>query len=269
MLRPNTLRFVRRLYAVRLLTLVFRATQRSLIRMKEQAYEPVSSMEDASETKPLNSRQDDLERQSTETLRSIPIRSQDGEQEELHLADVFALSDKPNKRPYIVVCILSVLGFLWMFSAMPSTKKPVTAFEAAGNSTLGFNNIYAITTNTTWRVQGLAAAADLTDIDIELFYPRKRPEEEVTSFRTGRDKSIGRGKALAWLAHLDMIDHIVAEGDETALVLEDDVDWDVYVREQMRLVSKAFAVRKNALEGNKEPGKMEGADAAYPYGMDW
>lgn len=145
---------------------------------------------------------------------------------------------------------------------------PASPFEAAKNRTLGFSNIYAITTNTTWRVQGIKAAANLTGIDVEFFYPREVPENEVQAFRTADGYEIGRGKALAWLSHLDMVQYIIKEGHETTLIIEDDVDWDVYVREQMFQVSQAFGSRRAALEGKQKPGEVEG-DARYPYGMGW
>lgn len=149
------------------------------------------------------------------------------------------------------------------------TAEP-SLFEAARNRTLGFSTIFALTTNTTWRVQGTKAAANLTGIDVEFFHARNVPEDEVQAFRTSSedDKEIGRGKAVAWLAHLDMIQHIVDEGLESALIIEDDVDWDVYVREQMFQVSQAFGRRQAALEGKKEPTAVAG-DAKYPYGLEW
>lgn len=169
---------------------------------------------------------------------------------------------------FVLLCILSlpqddVVNTWRAYTTVPSP------FEAAKNRTLGFANIYAITTNTTWRVQGLKAAANVTHIDVELFHPRQVPEEEVQKFRTSVEShEIGRGKALAWLAHLDMIQHIIDEGLETALIVEDDVDWDVYLREQMFHVSRAFGSRQAILEGNKDPTATS-ADAAYPYGMKW
>lgn len=42
---------------------------------------------------------------------------------------------------------------------------------------------------------------------------------------------------MAWFAHLDMIKFVVASGFSTALLVEDDVDWDVEILNQMRLVS--------------------------------
>lgn len=176
-----------------------------------------------------------------------------------------------------VCALIGVIAVLLLIFSLPQKDvvtiwkeytAQVSPFEAAKNGTLGFSNIYAITTNTTWRVQGIKAAANLTDIDVEFFYPREIPEDEVQVFRTADGHEIGRGKALAWLAHLDMIQHITDQGHETTLIIEDDVDWDVYIREQMFQVSQAFGQRKAAVYGKQEPAAAEG-DAKYPYGMEW
>lgn len=148
-------------------------------------------------------------------------------------------------------------------------KDPDAPFKAAMNRTLGFQTIFAITTNTTWRVQGIKAAANLTGIDVDFFYPREPANEEIMAFRTSSEgHEIGRGKALAWLSHLDMLQHVTNKEIETALIIEDDVDWDVYVREQMLQVARAFGSRQAVLEGTKKPAAVRG-DAKYPYGLDW
>lgn len=53
----------------------------------------------------------------------------------------------------------------------------------------------------------------------------------------GEDLQPGYGSAKAWVSHLDMIQHSVASGFSTALILEDDVDWDINIKEQMGLIS--------------------------------
>lgn len=193
------------------------------------------------------------------------------------LQDVDARKKATSRRAWIIAGA-GVLALLLLIVNLPQKDvvtiwKEYTAepspFEAARNRTLGFATIYAITTNTTWRVQGMKAAANLTGIDVDFYYPRQVPKEEVKEFRTSSEgHEIGRGKALAWLAHLDVVQHIVDQGLETALIIEDDVDWDVYVREQMFQVSEAFGSRQAALKGEKKPTAVEG-DAEHPYGMEW
>ena len=181
-----------------------------------------------------------------------------------------------SKRAWIIagagaLCLLLLVFNLPQtdnFKVFRGRKDRDAPFKAAMNRTLGFQSIFAITTNTTWRVQGVEAAANLTGIDVDFFYPREPPDEEVLDFRTSSEGEIGRGKALAWMAHLDMLKHIADEELETALIIEDDVDWDVYVREQMLQVARAFGSRQAVLEGTKKPAAVRG-DPKYPYGLDW
>jgi GR25 family glycosyltransferase involved in LPS biosynthesis len=45
---------------------------------------------------------------------------------------------------------------------------------------------------------------------------------------------------MAWLAHIDVLKLIIMNRWGSALVLEDDVDWSVQIREQTRKVAKAI-----------------------------
>ena len=47
------------------------------------------------------------------------------------------------------------------------------------------------------------------------------------------------GAALAWLAHIDVLKLIIQNRWQSALVLEDDVDWSVDIRKQTSEVAKA------------------------------
>lgn len=42
------------------------------------------------------------------------------------------------------------------------------------------------------------------------------------------------GAALAWLAHIDVLKYIIQSKLNSALVLEDDVDWDVDIKVRTR-----------------------------------
>ena len=69
---------------------------------------------------------------------------------------------------------------------------------------------------------------------------------------------VQRGEARTWLSSLDLVKYMVAADLETALILEDDVDWDVSIKSQMRLVSDA--VRKFTVVDSEDPS---------PYGHAW
>jgi hypothetical protein len=66
------------------------------------------------------------------------------------------------------------------------------------------------------------------------------------------------GAAMAWLAHIDMLKFIIQNRWSSALVLEDDVDWSVEIREQTRKVAEAV-VRLT----------QQNPSTDAPYGLDW
>ncbi|KAL4800405.1 hypothetical protein BDV19DRAFT_352933 [Aspergillus venezuelensis] len=146
--------------------------------------------------------------------------------------------------------------------ATPSPESKLPVF-GAGNSTLGFEAILALSPYPSWRTTGLHAAAELTGLEIQI--PDQPPiHPEVVDAFAGLGPEDARhpnhGSALAWVAHLDLIKHVVQSEYETALILEDDVDWDISIKEQM--VAIAEAVRQLT----KTSKKLK--DTA-PFGSDW
>jgi len=67
-----------------------------------------------------------------------------------------------------------------------------------------------------------------------------------------------RGAALAWLGHINLLKLIVMNRWSSALVLEDDMDWDVSIRHQAPLIAKAV----------RELTKQTKHTRA-PYGLSW
>jgi hypothetical protein len=67
-----------------------------------------------------------------------------------------------------------------------------------------------------------------------------------------------RGEAYNWLAHLDLVKYIVANDWDTALIIEDDADWDVRLKEQMGRISEAVRNFTHVEEGDTSP-----------YGRSW
>lgn len=67
-----------------------------------------------------------------------------------------------------------------------------------------------------------------------------------------------KGSAKAWMAHLDLLKYVIGADLESAFIVEDDVDWDVDIKAQMRLVS----------DGVRDYTAMEESDTT-PYGDEW
>ncbi|KAI9662737.1 MAG: hypothetical protein M1831_002780 [Alyxoria varia] len=121
--------------------------------------------------------------------------------------------------------------------------------DVAANETLGFETILALSTGTQWRLSGLRTAADYTGLKIRV--PPQPPisGELLTAFKNlGAPPHPGEGSALAWMAHMNILRYIIQSEHTTALIIEDDADWDVSLKGQMRHVSDAMRVLLNAWE---------------------
>ncbi|KAH7021354.1 uncharacterized protein B0I36DRAFT_354020 [Microdochium trichocladiopsis] len=156
--------------------------------------------------------------------------------------------------------LLASLGFATAASHTIAT--PSSPREAAANTTLGFAQLLALSAGPSWRTRGLAAAADLVGLDITI--PSQPPitDEAIANFqavaKSRNQKGPEYGSAKAWLAHLDLLRYVVASGWETAFILEDDVDFDIAIRDQMQLISD------NVRTYTTTPG-----DNTAPYGSGW
>ena len=150
-------------------------------------------------------------------------------------------------------CIAFVIVTAYIWSKVPlfgSRNRVLVAVQrsAAVNATLGFEKILALSQAPSWRTHGLLAAANLTGLTITIPpHPHTSPKlayafanlgahdsfNEDGDIVTGGDAHPSHGAAMAWLAHMDMIKYVIMQDYETALILEDDVDWDVRIKEQM------------------------------------
>ncbi|KLU83688.1 hypothetical protein MAPG_02739 [Magnaporthiopsis poae ATCC 64411] len=94
---------------------------------------------------------------------------------------------------------------------------------------------------TTTRSNDVAAVANETLGFHKVFVINRAARSDRRDSLEG--KRIPKGNIGSWRAHLNVLRTIVEEGLETALILEDDIDWDVRLKEQLRtfsLASRAF-----------------------------
>ncbi|XDG07071.1 hypothetical protein ABKA04_006686 [Annulohypoxylon sp. FPYF3050] len=134
--------------------------------------------------------------------------------------------------------------------------------ELAANSTLGFQKLLALSTKPSWRTRGLEAAAHLTGLEFTIPPQGQNSDDLINAFQNiGADrgaKGPAYGSARAWLSHLDLLKYAIASDLETAFIVEDDVDWDVRIKEEMRLVSDNVRAYTGAEE-----------DDSTPFGTNW
>lgn len=124
-----------------------------------------------------------------------------------------------------------------------------------------FQKLLVLSKGPSWRTRGLLAAADYTGLDIEIPKQPHVTDELVDAFQKMGPENVKhplRGETLNWLAHLDLVKFVVAADLETVLIMEDDVDWDVRIKDQMRLISDA--VREFTYVDSQN---------TTPYGLSW
>ncbi|KAI9828325.1 MAG: hypothetical protein M1832_002753 [Thelocarpon impressellum] len=134
--------------------------------------------------------------------------------------------------------------------------------RSIANLTLGFEKIMVVNLpERTDRRDGAVLAASLSGLHLD-FVPGVRTEDMSEKAFPHRAKSAGLPpKGLgAWRAHMNAIASVVSDGLSSALILEDDVDWDVHVHEQLRRFAEGVHVVLNT---------PVGPETTSPYGDGW
>ena len=135
------------------------------------------------------------------------------------------------------------------------------------NSSLGFERILVINLPTRAdRVDGLRLSASLTGIKFAVV-PGVQDKDLVTAalpyvWPTGKEP--GRG---SWRAHMNALNTIVDEGLSSALILEDDIDWDVNIKSQLSLIAQG--TQQLGFDSNRRANKTSKLPLHSPYGDDW
>jgi GR25 family glycosyltransferase involved in LPS biosynthesis len=99
-----------------------------------------------------------------------------------------------------------------------------------------------------------------TGLQIEVIEPARPDTEIIDDFLALSVDMVAkpdRGSTLAWLGHLAVLQDMVSSGIETALILEDDVDFDVTIKSQMLKLSAAAQQFTNTSQDTS------------PYGSAW
>ncbi|KAF2874583.1 hypothetical protein BDV95DRAFT_336247 [Massariosphaeria phaeospora] len=173
-------------------------------------------------------------------------------------------------KAFAVAVLLFIIFFLTRnivhIEYWPLTLKP---FEyGSGNATLGFQEILVVAPREApeqlhWRKDGLLRAAAYTGLRVEI--PRQPIWTDVdTEILMAKNKEMKKGYALSWLGHLNALK--VAATRNTSLILEDDADWDIEIREQMPAIAEAI---RNLTGYPSEVQVAESMVQDPPYGTGW
>jgi hypothetical protein len=124
----------------------------------------------------------------------------------------------------------------------------------ANSLTVQFGAVIAVSRPQSPRRDGLLLAANITEIDISIPTQPAWTPDDVSGLHAESVSTITRGSALAWLGHLNALRAFLNSTASTALIIEDDVDWDIHLRTtQIPATASAF----RSLTSNFSPYSLD------------
>ncbi|KXL43433.1 MAG: glycosyltransferase family 25 protein, partial [Acidomyces sp. 'richmondensis'] len=180
------------------------------------------------------------------------------------------LAHRNSKRSptiYIVLASAIIVSLLLLrpgFATDVSSKLLPARLKPA-NATMGFGGLFVVSGPGSPRRQHLEEAARVTGLDFRIPEQVAWTEEDVRNFRpvVEEESHVLTGSVKAWLSHHVVLREFLSSGLETAVVFEDDVDWDIrLLTEQIPLAQKAVRSMSKSMGLDQE---------RYPWGTpdDW
>ncbi|KAK9428670.1 hypothetical protein V1505DRAFT_416742 [Lipomyces doorenjongii] len=171
-----------------------------------------------------------------------------------------------------VVIVFTVTSYAWMRSHpdrhnfVPSIISPQSKSSlafTAWNETLGFSKVlYISMPYRTDRQDAMKLLASMSDMKIKLI---DGVDGDSINAKAVPDNADLRASVLGcWRAHADAWSYVIDNNLETALILEDDIDWDENIHQIFHDLSLQMQSNKLRLV---KPTDHERATA--PYGLDW
>ncbi|KAI0545827.1 hypothetical protein F4679DRAFT_559911 [Xylaria curta] len=173
-------------------------------------------------------------------ILSCERRTNDSESE---MGGILATRQSSRRVWFGLLAFLALFGFLVASRSSEAILKEsshLTSDDPVTNRTLGFSKIFAIgLPERTDKRDAFALTSALTGFHVE-FMDGVRGEsipDQAVPFGVDR-KALMETNLGSWRGHMNAIRRIVEEDLESALIIEDDMDWDVRLKTQLKEVAK-------------------------------
>ncbi|KAK4191009.1 family 25 putative glycosyltransferase [Podospora australis] len=153
-----------------------------------------------------------------------------------------------SHRNVAVFALLLIFLIVWFKPIPLHTKSALHYLRASGpaspdilNATLGFQQVFVINIpERTDRRDAMTLAAALSRIDVQWIdgVDGHSVSDKVVPGDSW-DKSISKGNKGSWRAHMNVLQRVVQDNITSALILEDDADWDVRIKPQLQVFAQA------------------------------
>jgi len=125
-----------------------------------------------------------------------------------------------------------------------STLDSDNALDDIYNDTLGFEKIFILSLPERLdRRDGLVVAAAVSNISVDFIDSVRRDSIPDKVLPVGHRQDLKDGEVGAWRTHLNTYSHIIQHDISSALIAEDDIDWDI----RLKPLLHGFAIAANAL----------------------
>jgi GR25 family glycosyltransferase involved in LPS biosynthesis len=171
----------------------------------------------------------------------------------------------PTARKQLYLLGIFVVVVLWLQLGQLRHNLPMKTWSSRNvlsvyNRTLGFERVFVIgMPKRSDKRDRITVASSLTGFDVT-FVPGVAPEDVAKQAAppTWDYDQQTFGALGAWRAHMNVMQQIVADGITSALIFEDDADWDVTFKSQLEQFARGIhEISRSASTANS------------PYGSDW
>ncbi|KAI1137410.1 glycosyltransferase family 25 protein [Hypoxylon sp. FL0543] len=160
----------------------------------------------------------------------------------------------PYRRALATICVFAPLVYIywWRFTAIDTSgsRSGLSVGEDVLNRTLGFSKIFVINLpSRSDRRDSMAragAVSNLTFTWIDGVAADQAPDRVAPVSKGGRSS----GAKASWISHMNALRVVVRENLRSALIMEDDVDWDVRIKSQLQTFASASRTWLKASESD-------------------
>ncbi|KAI5195360.1 hypothetical protein E4T38_09096 [Aureobasidium subglaciale] len=143
---------------------------------------------------------------------------------------------------------------------LSDVAKSALDFERINNASLGFGKVFLLSLpERSDKRDAVAVQASLSNFTLTVLYGVNG--DTISEKALPYTMDLGPGQKGCWRGHLDVAQKMVMENIQTALVFEDDADWDVALHAQLKEVARGT----RWLGGQEDISTLPHS----PYGDDW
>ncbi|KAF2642605.1 hypothetical protein P280DRAFT_478694 [Massarina eburnea CBS 473.64] len=139
-----------------------------------------------------------------------------------------------------ILCLVTLFFIFSLYDSRLGSSSRLAASDGIANKTLGFEKIFVI--NAPWRTDrkdAMSLMASFHDISFDWVDGIDPEQIKETAYPPGNHREVNQGARGCWRAHMNALREVITQNLSTALIFEDDIDWDIRLRTQLSSFARA------------------------------